>query len=68
MNLGECKRSFDYEESIQMYVAKWFLGDKPFDNATITLFYSEEEAGKAMANHKPVRVLITLKMMKRNQI
>ena len=55
MNLGECKRSFDYEESIQMYMAKWFLGDKLFDNATTTLFYSEEEAAKAMANHKPVR-------------
>ena len=55
VNLGECKRSFDYEESIQMCAAKWFLRDKPFDHGTTTLFYSEEEAGKAMANCKPVR-------------
>ena len=54
MNLGECKRSFDYEESIQMYAAKWFLGDKTFNNSITTLFYSEE-VGKVMANHKPVR-------------
>ena len=55
VNLGECKRSFYYEESIQMYVAKWFLGDKPIDNSTTTLFYSEEEEREAMANRKPVR-------------
>ena len=55
VNLGKCKRSFDYEESIQMYAAKWFLGDKPFNNGTTNLFYSEEEVGKAMATCKPVR-------------
>ena len=54
VDLCGCKRSVDYEEYIKMYGALWFVDDKPMNNATPILFYSEEEA-KSTTYNKPVR-------------
>ena len=54
VDLSACMRSADYEEYIKMYAALWFVDDKPLNNTTPILFYSEEEA-KSAAYNKPVR-------------
>ena len=43
VDLSACTRSADYEEYIKMYAALWFVDDKPLNNTTPILFYSEEE-------------------------
>ena len=54
VDLSACMRSADYEEYIKMYAALWFVDDKPPNNTTPILFYSEEEA-KSAAYNKLVR-------------
>ena len=39
-----------------MYAALWFVDDKPLNNTTPILFYSEEEA-KSTAYNKPIRAV-----------
>lgn len=43
VNLSDCKRSFDYEETIKLYVAKWMLDGESL-NPNAPEFYSEQEA------------------------
>ena len=50
VDLSACMRSADYEEYIKMYAALWFVDDKPLNNTTPILFYSEEEAKSAVYN------------------
>ena len=55
VDLSQCKRSFDFEDNIKMYGGKWFVDGRCVDNLPPVLYYSEEDAVKALDNVKPVK-------------